>query len=267
MGTAAALTVLASVDDWQAHGHAAESDWLHTLGVVASFGLLALYLALVVKALLRQGRYRAVDVLGVADLDALHAGLREVEARTSGEIVPVVLERSDRHPAAPWLAGLWSGLLGSVVLAGVLPWDRPGLLLLCQVGLGLVGWLTARLLPDFQRQLITEARADEMAAEQALQEFHALGLRETRDRTGVLLFVSLLERRVIVLGDEGIDAVVGPERWQAVDDAILAGIRAGDLARGLADGIAAVGEVLVEHFPVKADGENEIPDRVVVRVE
>ena len=90
-------------------------------------------------------------------------------------------------------------LCGSALLAGWLPWDQPTLFFLSQLGLGAIGFLAARGLPGFKRAFISEARADEMAREQALQEFYAHGLHRTPNATGVLLFVSLLERRVIVL--------------------------------------------------------------------
>src|SRR5262249_17843272 len=152
-------------------------------------------------------------------------------------------------PEACWLAALGALLLGSALLGAWLPWTQPALLLGCQAALGAAGWLLARLLPDLQRTLISERRATEGAEEQALQESHRAGLHRTRHATGVLLFVSLLERRVIVLGDEGIHARVGEQHWTATTQAVLDGIRAGSLRVGLIAGIARCGAVLAEHFP------------------
>ena len=81
----------------------------------------------------------------------------------------------------------------------------------------------------------------------------------------MLLFVSLFERRVIVLGDEGIDAVVDAGQWERTDAAILEGIAKGQLCDGLLAGITSVGDVLEEKFPWREGDRNEIPDRVVVR--
>jgi putative membrane protein len=114
---------------------------------------------------------------------------------------------------------------------------------------------------------VSEARATELAEEQAFQEFHRFELHRTDARTGVLLFVSLLERRAIVLADEGIHARVGPEPWQATNEAVLAGIRRGSLAAGLLAGIESTGAVLAQHFPPAAGDRNEVPDRIVVRRE
>ena len=82
-----------------------------------------------------------------------------------------------------------------------------------------------------------------------------------------MILVSLLERRVVVLGDEGIDAKVGAEHWKDVDQAILDGIRRGSLRDGLIEGIRRSGAVLAEHFPWRAGDRNELPDRLIVRKE
>jgi putative membrane protein len=261
------LALLQENADWRPAGHAIEGELLAMLGRIGLWTCLVVYVLLLARALVRSSRYRAARALGPAALAAVHAELVAVERKTVGEIVPVVLERSDEHPGASWLAALSFLLLGSGLLAPILPWERPWLVLALQLGFLALGYATARLLPDFQRLFVSEARASEMAEEQALQEFHRHGLDRTEARTGVLLFVSLFERRAIVLGDEGIDAKVGEEHWKATSAAILAGIAAGSLRDGLVAGIRACGTVLAEHFPCKAGDRNEVPDRVIVRKE
>jgi putative membrane protein len=179
----------------------------------------------------------------------------------------VVLERADSHPQARWLASLGATLLGSALLARQLPWQHPALLLCSQALLGAAGWVLAALLPDLQRLFISEARATEVAEEQAVQEFHRYGLHRTAHGTGVLLLVSLLERRVIVLGDAGIHARVTEDHWTGTAAAVLEGIEKGSLRDGLVAGIGRCGAVLAEHFPSKPDDRNELPDHLVVRRE
>ena len=71
-------------------------------------------------------------------------------------------------------------MLGSTLLGTWPPWDRPALLLVTQLFLGAAGYLIARSLPDFQRFFMSEARATEMAEEQAFQEFYRNGLHKAR---------------------------------------------------------------------------------------
>jgi putative membrane protein len=158
-------------------------------------------------------------------------------------------------------------LVGSACFVTFLPWEHPFLLLCCQLGLGGMGFLAARLLPDFKRTFVSDRRAQETAEEQAAQEFFGLGLYRTEGRSGILLFVSLFERRVIVLADVGIHEKVGETPWVETDRAILEGVRRGALADGLVEGIGRCADVLAEHFPWQEGDRNEIPDRVVVRRE
>lgn len=265
-----ALSFLASLQEgaeWHASGHAIRGEWLVLLGRLALWGSLALYAVLVARALILGRRQRAQCTLGPEALAAVHAELVRAEQRTVGEILPVVLERSDEHPGARWLAALSFVLLGSGLLALLGRWGDPWLVLLAQLASGALGYATARCLPDFQRLFVREARATEMAEEQAFQEFWRHGLQDTEARTGVLVFVSLFERRAIVLGDTGIDTKVSEEHWQATTEAILKGIASGSLRDGLVAGIRSSGAVLAEHFPWTAGDRNEVPDRVIVRRE
>lgn len=258
------LTFVAQAGDWIAE-HPHEGEWLARAARFAPWvGALAV-LVLVIRALAQTRRYRAVGLLNEADLEAVHVALRDAERRTVGEIVPVVVERSDDHPNAGLAAALLFAFVGAALLAAHLPWHAPTWVLLSQLGLASAGWALCRALPGFARLFVSEARATHVAAEQALQEFARLDLHRTAAESGVLIFVSLFERRVVVLGDRGIDARVGAEHWKAVDAAVLAGIRKGSLRAGLIDGIALAGGVLAEHFPCADGGRNELPDRVVIR--
>jgi putative membrane protein len=239
--------------------------WWQSFAGLGPWLLLAVVLVVLVRAFLRRDRYRAVDVLDDAAMDRVHEAIRQAELHTVGEVVPVVVERSDPHPGAAWVAAFWGLLVGSTLLVGVLPWNQPMLLLACQLGLGALGFGVARALPDVSRLFISERRATEVCEEQAMVEFHRLGLRDTEAATGVLVFVSLFEHRVVVLGDTGIDAVLDEQHWVAVTEAALAGIVAGDLGRGLSDAVEACGAALSGHFPWADGDRNELPDRLIVR--
>lgn len=240
---------------------------LHVAGEVGPWLAVAMLVALLLRAWQRRDRYRAVVVFDEAARAEVRAAVRAAEERTVGEVVPVVLERSDPHPGARWAAGLVMLLVGSLLLIDVLPWTVPPLLLVCQLGLGALGWGLAAWLPDVQRTFVTEQRATAVAEEQALQEFTVQGLGETVGHTGVLLFVSLFERRVVVLADEGVATRVAEDAWVPVDRAVLDGVRAGSLCRGLVDALGLVGGILAEQAPRGPDDDNELVDRVVVRHE
>jgi uncharacterized membrane protein len=93
--------------------------------------------------------------------------------------------------------------------------------------------------------------------------FERLGMTDTRDRNGVLIFVVPSRHRFRLLGDEGIHAKVGQAFWDEVAAHMSEHFHAGDYTRGLVEGIAAIGRGLAEHFPHAGDADvNELPDHI-----
>ena len=252
---------------WGGAGEQAASAVWQVIGIAGPAIFTTLLVFFILRAIIRQRRYRVVGAFDEEDRRAVHQAIAEAERKTVGEILPVVVERSDPHPGANWLAALCVLLVGSSLLAPWLPWDHPVYLLLSQFAMGAVGFGLARILPDFKRLFIFEDRATAVAMEQAFLEFYGNGLHKTEAATGVLIFVSLLEHRVILLSDEGIDSKVDAEFWADTDDVILEGIRRGALGEGLVAGIKRAGNCLATRFPWTEGDRNEIPDRVIIRRE
>lgn len=241
--------------------------WLQPLGELGAWALGGLVLLALYVSVRTRARYRAVAVFDEAARERVRAAVASAEGRTTGEIVPVLLERSDPHPAGEWRAALGFLLLGSALLARQLPWHIPLALVGCQLALGAVGFWLARALPHAKRLFISEARATATAEEQAFIEYQRHGLASTEAATGVLLFVSLFERRVVVLADSAIAERVDPGVWAEIDDIVLDGVTRGALADGLVVAIERSGDLLAEHFPWNDGDRNELPDHLIVRRE
>lgn len=260
------LGLLLDGDDWSA-SQPAPFDWTAIVGPGGALLFGALLAFFLLRAFLQRERYRAVSALGESERRAVSTEIAKAEARTSGELAVVVLERSDRHPGADWLSCVVFLAVGTAFLSAFVTWDHPVLLFAVQLALGTLGYLVARAVPAFKRLFVSEARATEMAAEQALQEFYGAGLHRTAGATGVLIFVTLLERRVIVLGDEGIDAKLDESHWRETSRTILDAVRRGALGEGLVEGVRRCAAVLEEHFPAEGENPDEVPDQVIVRRE
>jgi putative membrane protein len=101
------------------------------------------------------------------------------------------------------------------------------------------------------------------AQEAAYRQFYSSGLYKTREANGVLIFLSLFERRVVVLGDRGIHERMGDPHWESVRDKIIQGIRVGRAREGICAAIHDCGQALAQHFPHSADDRNELPDQVI----
>jgi len=260
------VSSIAALAQTGAHG-SWESAPLEGWRVIAGAALGLLACAWILRALAGGARYRALGVLGEPERERVRGAIARAEEATSGELVVVVLERSDAHLSARLLAGL---CLAQLVALSV------GLAFVAVPPLGLLGvmalaWLAgfglASALPALSRAFASEAQATRAASEQALVEFQAQGLHETEERTGVLLLVSLYERRAIVMGDKGIHAKVGDAHWARARDLLLESAASGRLCDGLVAAVGECGRVLAENFPVRPGDSNELSDHLVVRGE
>ena len=96
--------------------------------------------------------------------------------------------------------------------------------------------------------------------------FVRLGMAQTRQHNGVLLFVVPSRRTVVVIGDVGIHEKVGQEFWSSLVDKMISRFREGDFTGGLVRGIEEAGEQLASHFPYNpASDVNELPDDVEIK--
>ncbi len=188
--------------------------------------------------------------------------VRVAEAGSRGQVVPVVVARSDAYPEARLRGALLGGALATaVLLLWPLPFQlTPGELPLAQLAGALLGWGISWLGP-VERFLVGRHHLDREVRARAMRAFLEHGLHQTTEGTGVLIFASLMEREAVVLGDHGIHARVGDGEWQATVDALVAGMKRGAPADGFVEAVARCGARLAEHFPRSgAPVANELPD-------
>jgi uncharacterized membrane protein len=98
----------------------------------------------------------------------------------------------------------------------------------------------------------------------AKREFARLGIGKTRDKTGILVYIVLEERQFYILADSAINNKVNENTWHKIKDEMQEYFIKGMFAKGILHGVEETGKVLAEHFPVKPDDTNEIPDRVII---
>lgn len=96
--------------------------------------------------------------------------------------------------------------------------------------------------------------------QRALDLFAQLGVWDTEDNSGVLIYVQLLDRRVEIVADRGVDARLGEAFWQGVCRRMEAAFARGEFQAGALAAIAEISDELACHFPALADNPNELPD-------
>ena len=103
------------------------------------------------------------------------------------------------------------------------------------------------------------------ALRRARKVFAHLGMHLTAERHGVLIYLAIEDRKLAIVGDEGIHRQVGDAYWEGVRDLMLAHLREGRALDAVLAGVAEVGRVLARHFPRRPDDQNELSDQVSVR--
>lgn len=98
----------------------------------------------------------------------------------------------------------------------------------------------------------------------AIESFAKYGLHNTIDKTGVLIFLSVDEKRIEILADEGINAKVEQETWDTMVTKLAENIRNNGTCKGICDLVEEVGELLTIYFPIQPDDKNELSNEVVV---
>lgn len=112
-----------------------------------------------------------------------------------------------------------------------------------------------------KKSLLDRKKNIRMLAE---KEFYKLNMHDTRDKTGILLYLLLNERQFYILADKGIHEKVGDETWHKVRDEIQLHFHDGKFSQGLIWGIEKVGKILAEHFPIKSGDTNELSNKIVI---
>lgn len=202
------------------------------------------------------------------DLERITLAVRAAEKHTSGEIVPVIARKSVPFAwlvAALGFTGLLAGTACGFWISHRWPFATELHTIFLLQGTGLLVGALLGCTPWVLRQVLGPQRLAHEVRAAAQQAFMQEGLMRTKERTGILIYVSLRERHVVILADQGINDKVKPGYWDGAVKKIVDGIRLGTSGDALAEVIGEMGSKLGDHFPRKPGDVNEIPDEPRLR--
>ncbi|MBI1922415.1 MAG: TPM domain-containing protein [Geobacter sp.] len=206
---------------------------------------------------------KARDFFTPDERDRISLAVMAAERTTSGEIATMVVDESDGYPEAATLGAILTaalvGCIVSILIQHVTIWSY--------VPLVCVLYFPARLLftafPGVKLSFAGRRRVEEAVRERAVRAFYEKGLYKTREETGILIFLSLLEHKVWILGDRGINEKIPAGSWQTLASELAAGIREGRACDALVDIIGRCGAVLSENFPIREDDKDELSNELL----
>ncbi|MCS7081858.1 MAG: hypothetical protein N2561_01150 [Bacteroidetes bacterium] len=195
----------------------------------------------------------------------------QIERETGSEIVPYVVGISDPYPEAPWRGFALFAALGLFV-ASLLSLGQswavgPTVTEVIAVTLlsGLLGAAMGRYVAPVRRWLVGRALLDRRVHQRALQAFLEEEVFATPNRTGVLIFISLFERRLEVLPDKTLAEQLPTEVWKPVVLDVVEGIRQGRPVDGLMRALEECRRIVLEHASGLPPAQDSLSDELRLR--
>ncbi len=106
--------------------------------------------------------------------------------------------------------------------------------------------------------------ADEPCRERAIEAFSELRIWDTERNNGVLIYLLLADRCVEIVADRGLNQRVDASQWRSICEKMREAFQQGRFEQGVLLGIAEIEKLLIEHFPPRADDENELSNKPVI---
>lgn len=205
------------------------------------------------------------------DLQRIKTAVKNAEDKISGEIVPVIVERSGTYLIANYKSCI---VFASLTFLTMIVLDRyiiedashtlyydPMFIFFVVFAGGLLGYLLPNASSSIKRFFLTRQMLDECTRIRAENAFLEEEIFNTRHRTGIMVFISFFEHEVIVMADSGISKVVEQSEWDKIVSTLIAHIKEGKLVEGIEAAVQRCGEILLEKGFVKTqDDINELRD-------
>lgn len=213
------------------------------------------------------------------DFETIKKAVAEAEAKTTGEIAVAVAPESAHYSFWELLASIFMGI---VILAALLPfsakiaalyktvywqneptWILPAVYCaFCFTAILVFFYLVN--IPALDRIVIPRAVRASCVNHRVMRYFTESGVYDTAEHTGILIFVSYMEREVRIIADRGISEKISQDMWNLIADELIENLRNGQTVTAFTNAIAKCGDLLAQHFPPHQQNPNELPDGLVI---
>lgn len=221
-------------------------------------------------------------LLSPAQIQSVSDAVSRAEKSTSGEIVPMIVRRSSAIGHVRiilvllWLLVIATiDILGTTFASELSTWFYEKFALdFAHVLTWATGFGALLAIPvayyfsacaGVQRRLTPSVDLDAEVIGRAQLEFYWANLQNTVGRTGILIFLSHMERKCVVLADEGISKLLPKETWDDVVKTVVGGIRANKASEGISKAVEMCGAILAKHCPPTGANPNELPNQLIVK--
>lgn len=212
------------------------------------------------------------NYLSKSSQDKITASVTEAEKKVNAEIVPVFMISSDEYTEAKLRGTL---LMASITAISVLVYDHlmdwyqlfllnNDWLFVMTIALGgLLGYFLFGWISPLKRLLISRSKMEQRSSAMAERVFGEYKLFETKQRNGILIFVSLFEHRIQIIPDKGLKEKIAEDEWKKVVEEMKPSLKDGKFEQAFTLSISKITEIL-ETYKLNRSGDssNELPDHL-----
>lgn len=207
-------------------------------------------------------RIKGKDFFSTKEKELIRKAVENAESMTSGEIAIVLVDESDSYREGALIGAFAFSSIVSLILSIVLGHETIWFFVPLVVLLIFPGLYLFQLAPHMKLAFVSTKRVIQAVKERAVYAFFQKGIYKTKDRTGVLIFISLLERRVWIIGDENIHRRSQVDFWRDLVKELTTGIKNNRALESLCSVIEKCGVELERHFPQKTHKNNQLGDDI-----
>jgi putative membrane protein len=200
----------------------------------------------------------------------IEKAVKNLESKTSGEMVPYIVPRSDIYVEGTLYTIISFLIMGIVIVMGAsLVWMLPAGVSIIEIMIFLIvmmfiGFILSFVFPAFRIQMVSNTTVENRVMQRAETAFLETEVFKTGKRIGILLFISELERKVVILADSGISKLVPNVEWQQIVDNLIDYIKKEKTAEGIVRAIDQCTDLLVKSGVENDESAgNQLPDGLI----
>ncbi|MEA9358236.1 TPM domain-containing protein [Bacteriovorax sp. PP10] len=203
--------------------------------------------------------------ISIKDRELIKELITEAEQKSDSEMVPMIVSRSDNYPAAHFRAAIIVSFLFSLGLYfSPLSIINPIYFLWIQLPGLILGYYLANI-PSITRLLITKQEVEYEVTQRAIEAFFEHNLHTTEQHNGVLIFISILEKKIKIITDVGVRKKVDQKIWDEIIYSFTEKVKEGEFVEALKSTIAATSTVLENYFPATGKPKkNELKNDIII---
>jgi putative membrane protein len=200
----------------------------------------------------------------------IEKAVKNLEAKTSGEMVPYIVPGSDIYVEGTLYTIISFLIIGIVIVMGAsLSWLLPAGISIIDIIIFIVimmfvGFIISYIFPRFRIQMVSNSTVERRVMQRAETAFLEREVFNTGKRIGILLFISELEKKVLILADSGISKIVPNEEWQNIVDDLIDYIKKKKTAEGIVRAIDQCTDLLIKSgIENDESAGNQLPDGLI----